>query len=96
MAKNVLGYTELAAVVSRHFNEQAVNNITVDEPFAACHPNTVSATVAARCRIPAIQLEINTRLLMRGYDDYCFVRVLDALRGLAVYLNSEQAGDIAL
>lgn len=94
--KNVLGYTELAAVVSRHFNEQGVNNITVDEPFAACHPNTVSATVAARCRIPAIQLEINTRLLMRGYDDYCFVRVLDALRGLAVYLNSEQAGDIAL
>lgn len=93
---HLFGHKELTEIVATHFRWQGIHNIAVDEPFAACHPSTVSATVAARCHIPAIQLEINTRLLMRGYDDYCFVRVLDALCGLAAYLGNGQTGEIAL
>jgi len=93
---HLVGHMELTALVEGRFRKQGIRNITVDEPFASYHPSTVSATVAARCHIPAIQLEINTRLLMRGYEDYCFERVLEALRGLADDLGYRRTDKIAL
>ncbi len=93
--RNLMGKTDLTGIVRDAFRERGVKRITVDDPFPAVGPNTVSATVASRCHVPAIQLELNTRLLMNGYDDYCFIRVLDALCDLTQHLNLK-AQEIAL
>ncbi len=93
--RNLMGKTDLTGIVLDAFRERGVKRISVDDPFPAIGPNTVSATVASRCHVPAIQLELNTRLLMNGYDDYCFVRVLDALCDLTQHLN-HKAKEIAL
>lgn len=93
---NLVGRTDIVDWVKACFREQDVRQITVDDPFAASNPNTICATVAARCRIPALQLEMNTRLLMSGYDDYCFVRVMDALCKLTMSLNCAVPSEVAL
>ncbi len=96
--RNLQGRGEITSIAQECFHQQGVKHITVDEPFDASGPNTVSATVASRCHIPALQLELNTRLLMNGYDDYCFLRVLDALCDLTDRLNGldGRPGEIAL
>ncbi len=93
--RNLQGHPELINRFAEAFRMRGIRNVTVDEPYAAASPNTVSATVAARCRIPAVQLEISTRLLMSGYDDYCFPRVLDTLCELTLSENDRPA-EIAL
>ena len=94
--QNLLGNTWLVDAIAQSLRAHGVKHITVDDPFEATGPNTVSATVAARCGIPAVQLEINTRLLMNGYEDYCFAHVLDALCDLTQRAREFQAGAIAL
>jgi len=94
--RNLIGQKELTTLFIDAFRRAGVKHIAVDEPFDATGPNTVSATVAARCRIPAIQVEINTRLLMSGYEDYCFLRILDALCELTERLDHHQESEIAL
>ena len=49
---NLVGRTDIVDWVKACFREQDVRQITVDDPFAASDPNTICATVAARCRIP--------------------------------------------
>jgi hypothetical protein len=93
--RNLMGRTDISDTVADAFRRQGVKRITVDKPFSAVGPNTVCATVAARCRVPAVQVEISTRLLMSGYDDYCFSRVLDAFAEIIQHLNSQSA-EIAL
>jgi len=93
--RNLLGHTELVEQIADALRGRGIKNIAVDVPYAAINPNTVSATVASRCRVPAVQLEINTRLLMNGYDDYCFLRVLDALCEITENANRQPA-EIAL
>jgi len=94
--RNLQGRREIAELAAACFRRHGVTGITVDEPFDACGPNTVCATIASRCHVPALQLEINTRLLMCGYADYNFMNVLDALSELTGYLNTQMAGEIAL
>jgi hypothetical protein len=92
---NILGQDAIVEIIAEAFRRRGVKRVTVDKPFSGTGPNTVSSTVAARCRVPAIQLELNTRLLMNGYDDYCFMKVLDALCEITQSLNSQPA-EIAL
>jgi len=93
--RNMMGHPEFAEMIVDGFRSRGIKRVTVDDPFDAVGPNTVSATVAARCHIPAVQLEINTRLLMSGYEEYCFVQVLEALCDLTGSLNRNPA-EIAL
>ncbi|MDD3920501.1 MAG: N-formylglutamate amidohydrolase [Eubacteriales bacterium] len=86
---NLMGHAALTHLIVEEFRSRGVKHITIDDPFPAVAPNTVAATVASRCHIPAIQLELNTRLLMNGYDEYCFVKVLDALCELTQRLNRQ-------
>ncbi|MCE5342185.1 MAG: N-formylglutamate amidohydrolase [Eubacteriales bacterium] len=95
LGRNLMGQTDIVEIITEIFHRHGVKRITVDKPYAAIDPNSVSATVAARCRVPAIQLEISTRLLMSGYDEYCFPHVLDALYEIILHLNS-QPTEIAL
>ncbi len=91
LGHNLMGRMDIVNTVADAFRRQGVKRITVDKPFSAVGSNTVSATVASRCRVPAVQVEISTRLLMSGYDDYCFSRVLDALTEIIEHLNSQPA-----
>ena len=86
---NLAGHTGLADTVLHCMREHGVVHTAVDEPFSASRAQTVSATVAAQCGIPALQLEWNTRLLMNGYPEYAFERVLTALCDLAARLETE-------
>ena len=86
--RNLMGQTALVDRFVTCFANLGIKSIAVDEPFAATNANTVCATVAERCKIPAVQLEINTRLLMSGYDEYRFLPVLDALCALAQQLDA--------
>ncbi len=76
---HLLGQDHLAEGLRQAFLAQGIRHITQDVPFSAARPHTVASTVVRECGIPAIQLEINSRLLMEGDPAYCFPRVLQAL-----------------
>ncbi len=94
--RNLLGRVDLIDTFRRCFQQLHIRHISVDEPFAATEANTVSATVAARCGVPAVQLELNTRLLMSGYEETCFQAVLDALCELVSSLSAPCEEEAAL
>lgn len=52
-------------------------NISIDNPFAASNPNTVSANISNNCKIPTLQIEMNTKLLNKDYKECCFESILD-------------------
>ena len=93
---NLLGQQHLSGALTECFRSLNLKHIAVDDPFDASGPNTVCATVASRCKVPAIQLELSTRLLMNGYEEYCFMRVLDALCDLTQQLSAEEPRRVAL
>ena len=93
---NLMGHTELVPAFTECFRALGAKHIAVDDPFDARSASTVCATVANQCHVPALQLEINTRLLMSGYDESCFLRVLDALCDLVGRLQKEPTEQIAL
>ncbi|MCL1854256.1 MAG: hypothetical protein FWF86_00860 [Clostridia bacterium] len=72
--RNLCGRTDMVGVIKQCFLDHGISRITVDDPFDGGSPHTVSSTVAVRRGIPAVQLELNTRLLMSGYEETCFQR----------------------
>ncbi len=88
--KNLLGHQELIRLAQESFQTIGIKKITVDEPFAAGSPNTVCTTIASCCDIPALQLEINTRLLVQGNDEYCLMGILKSLYQFASALNAHK------
>lgn len=86
--RNLFGKLSLVEDIRAAFAQRLINQVTVDNPFDASAPHTVSSTVANRCGIPAIQLELNTRLLMNEYHGHCFLHVLDALSDVVHRLNA--------
>ena len=88
--KNIFGETELLDLVKNCFIPNGIKNITVDVPFAAENPNSVCSTIASCCEIPAIQLEINSNLLIQGSEGYCLRNVIKSIHDLAEQLNARQ------
>lgn len=85
-----LGHTPDAPdVVRRCFEKRHLTPITLDDPFAAAMPYTVSAT-AARTGAAALQLEINTALVMETSPSQRFEDVLEALAETACLLNEQR------
>ena len=86
--KNIFGKRELVDIVRDSFMPNGITNITVDDPFPADDPNSVCSTVTNCCDIPAIQLEINSNLLIQGSDGYRLSSVIKSLHELADKLNA--------
>ena len=86
--KNLLGHAEMVEMMKHAFQEEGIRSITTDDPYDASNPHTVSSTVVHRCGVPCVQLDLNTRLLMTGYDDYCFMNVLHALESAATQMDA--------
>ena len=87
--QNLNGALHLPLLARRAFEEASLLPITTDDPFAALREYTVSATAAAH-GLAALQLEINTRLLMETTPDERFEDVLSALCHLAQSLNEQE------
>ncbi len=85
--RNLLGSQELVEIAKSCFAAHGIRRITIDEPFAADNPNTVCATVASCCEVPAVQIELNSRLLTLGSSYYRLTDVLLSLHDFAVALN---------
>ena len=53
----------------------------VDEPFAARNENCVSTYIAKKCKIPAIQIEINLKYRSSKYKEYsCYGYLINAMQ----------------
>lgn len=85
--KNIKVDPFLLDVVKTHFESLGLENITIDAPFDASYPFTVSSFVASRCNIACIQIEINSRLVCEEYDDFCFFELLEILEKIVMDLN---------
>lgn len=75
---NLNGGKEAVICVANAFRRHGVAPVTIDDPFAAAAPVTVSATIA-RLGITALQLELNSALLMENTPTERFGDVLCAL-----------------
>lgn len=76
---NLVGQDWMTALMVEEFVLQGFGKVFVDEPFAARKPQTVAASTALTCGIPAVQVEINSRYLTQGYEGFAPWRVYDAL-----------------
>ncbi len=85
--RNLCGLTAAPEQIRQIFERHALTPVTVDDPFSASAPYTVSATVA-RLGVPALQLELNTRFLLEGYPDEQFENVLAALHEAVLALQA--------
>ncbi len=64
------------------FSENNFAPVTVDTPFAAIHPYTVSAFISRECGIPCLQIEINTRAVSKRYEECALDGILLSLKRL--------------
>lgn len=85
--KNINDDQKLINMITKTFQSLGIKHITIDNPFTAENPNTVCATVASNCEVPAIQLELNSKLLMQGSDEYCLNGIMNSLHQIADELN---------
>ena len=73
--------------VARAFSARGFSPVTLDDPFAGAGPHTVSRA-AANLGLCAMQLEINSGLLMEDAPGERFLDVLDALNAAARALET--------
>lgn len=74
------------SLIREAFSAHGLSPITTDDPFSASAPYTVSASAAA-CGVAALQLEINTALLLENTPTERFESVLSALADAAQNLQ---------
>lgn len=61
------------------FKNNGIEKVEVDKKFTAGYKHTVSSTISRECGIPAIQIELNWRLLDAEDGIASFNRVIDIL-----------------
>lgn len=88
--KNITANPRIADMVKAAFIEKGFDSVTIDEPFAAVHPFTVSAYISRECGIPCVQIEFNTRLLSKRYPECRYDDVLETMLDLIDRLRSEE------
>ncbi|MDD3335748.1 MAG: hypothetical protein PHI98_09595 [Eubacteriales bacterium] len=85
--QNLHGQNEVVKILQAAFLAHAFSRQTVDDPFSASGIHTVSSTVARECGIPAVQIELNSRLLMEDQPEERFSDIMDALGNAIQALN---------
>ena len=61
------------------FSKYNLGVIQLDEPFDGSYEHTVSSTIHRKCKIPCMQIELNTRLVNTKYEEYSLELVYKAL-----------------
>ena len=89
--KNLGSCPELPGIAQDILSSHRFEKITLDDPFDASSPHTIASTVAQSCRVCALQIEINTRLLMETSLEQRFFDMLEALGQIAHELDLKYA-----
>lgn len=87
LGKNISVDLTVLEFALRRFRESGISNISLDSPFDASYPFTVSSFISRECGISCLQVEMNTRLLCEDYDDCCFWTVFSALQRIIADLE---------
>ena len=87
--QNLAGWGELPLLLRDCFARHGFGPITLDDPFDAKSAHTVSATVARRCGIPSVQVELNSRLCLEDPPGERFFSLAEALREAVLTLNAQ-------
>ena len=70
--KNVLYNEKLVNLFETTFLKYGYKNVTIDDPFSATYPYTVSSYVSRTAHIPCIQVEINNKYTHSRFDTFDF------------------------
>lgn len=89
--RNVLGNTWITDSIKDAFVTAGFRHTLLDTPFAASKPQTVAASTALQCGIPAVQIEMNTRYLAASHEEYDPLRMYDALRVIVRHMEEALA-----
>ncbi len=79
----------LVEQIVKIFEQKGITPVNIDQPFAASYPYTVSAYVHRECKLPCLQIEINSNLLMDGQPVYAGEQVLEALTEIVGLIGKE-------
>ena len=77
--KNLYNDLKLLNIILEAFSKRNLGILQIDEPFAASGEYTVSAFISSSCRIPCVQLEINSGLLRPAFFNMKVRKVYEAL-----------------
>lgn len=77
--KNLYNDLKLLNIILEAFSKRNLGILQIDEPFAASGEYTVSAFISSSCRIPCVQLEINSGLLRPAFFNIKVRKVYEAL-----------------
>ena len=72
------------------FRAKGLEHVSVDIPFAASYPYTVSSHIHRECKIPCVQIEINSNLLIEGQCEYAGEAVESALEEIIHLVQREE------
>lgn len=78
-SNNIYSRNDILEYIRSAFEQQGIAPVTIDTPFAAGYPHTVSSHIARECSIPCFQIEINSRLLGGDCDENDYIAVAKAL-----------------
>ena len=70
--ENLRGNTNLVPLFKKIFKKNGFKNVTIDDPFNATYPYTVSHYVAKKAKIPCIQIEINNKFTYKKFESFDF------------------------
>lgn len=84
--RNLLGRLDIAESVKRLFQNNGFSDVSIDDPFDAAYPYTISSYVSRTCNIPCIQIEINSKLLIPDDPEYAFDKIFNILCEFILYL----------
>ncbi len=78
-SKNLAGQDCVNAAL-KAFTRRNLGVVQLGKPFDAAEPYTISSFIAATCKIPCVQIEINSALVCEGYENYRLGDVYEALK----------------
>ena len=74
------------------FNKHGFTSVTIDKPFGAFNPNTISTYINKQTGIDTLQIEINSKLVYdkqnHDYKNTKIDKILETLNEIIVELNS--------
>lgn len=79
---NLNGRNDILDTMIEKFKEAGYANTTVDVPFSASNKNCMSTFVAAKCKIPSFQIEINNKYRYPKSKEYNIESLVNTFVGI--------------
>ena len=82
LGKNVFQNTELVLLTKSIFEKHGYSKVSIDDPFNATYPYTISNFVARKAKIPCIQIEINNKYRSKRFKEFDFDHLINCFSEL--------------